>query len=94
MVCVDIVVAVKLAADLGQHLAVSGHGLGQILHHGHLTDTSCHKVVGIWPPRSGQPSCQHHVCCRLLADHATHLADGLHAADQILLDVHIINTSK
>ena len=77
-----------------QHLAVSSHGLGQILHHGHLTYTSCCEMVGIWPPGGGQPSCQHHVCCVLLADHAAHLTDSLHAADQILLDVHIIKTSK
>ena len=30
----------------------------------------------------------------LLADHSTHLADGLHGADQVLHDVHIINTSR
>ena len=30
----------------------------------------------------------------LLADNSAHLADGLHTADQVLLDVHIINTSK
>ena len=83
-----------LAADLIQHFAIGLHGLGQILHHGHLADTSCHKVISVWPPRSGQPSCQHHVCCMLLADYTAHLADGLHTADQILLHVHIIHTSK
>lgn len=80
--------------DFIQHLADFGHTLDQILHHGHLTYTSCYKMVGIWPPCSGQPSYQHHSCCILLADMEAHLADGLHAADQILLDVHIIKTSK
>ena len=84
----------SLAADLGQHLAVSGHGLGQILHHVHSAYTSCCEMFGIWPPCSGQPSCQHHIYCVLLADNSTHLADGLHTADQVLLDVHKINTSK
>ena len=82
------------STDDGQHLADGLHGLGQILHHGHLAYTSCDKLVGIRPPCSGQPSCQHHVCCILLADHATHLTDALHAADQILHNVHIIKTSK
>ena len=94
MLHVKITFFYKSAADLGQHLAISSHGFGQILHHGHLTYTSCDKMVGIRPPCSGQPSCQHHVCCVLLADHAAHLADGLHAVDQILLNVHIIKTSK
>ena len=82
------------AADLGQHFAVSGHGLGQVLHDGHLSLTSCDKMVGMRPPYSGQPSCQHHIAIVLLADNSTHLADGLHTADQVLLDVHKINTSK
>ena len=30
------IIIFKLAADLGQHLAVSSHGLGQILHHRHV----------------------------------------------------------
>ena len=30
----------------------------------------------------------------LLADHAAHFANGLHTADQVLLDVHSINTSR
>ena len=50
--------------------------------------TSCSKVVGIWPPHSGQPLCQHHNCCILLAHDSTHLADGLHGADQVLLHSH------
>ena len=48
----------------------------------------------IWPPHSGQPFASHKVCGKLLADHAAHFANGLHAADQVLLDVHRINTSK
>jgi len=34
----------KLAADLVQHLADVGHGLVQILHHGHFQFTSCQFV--------------------------------------------------
>jgi len=94
VISVEFTVVFKLTADFGQHFAVSGHGLGQIFHHGHSAYTSWRKMVGNRPPCSGQPSCQHHVCCILLADIATHLTDGLHAADQILLDVHIIKTSK
>ena len=38
----------KLATDLIQHLAVSGHGLGQILHHRHV---NIHLLLKIY---SGQ----------------------------------------
>ena len=76
------------AADLIQHLAVSSHGLHQVLHHSAYT--SCNKVVGIRPPHSGQPFGQHHSCCSLLADDSTHLADGQHTADQVILDSHIL----
>jgi len=78
----------KLAADLVQHFAVSGHGLGQILHHGHLTYTSCHKMVCSCPPHGGQSSGHHIVCGFLLAHNGAHLADGLHTANQVSLDVH------
>ena len=81
-------------ADFGQYFAQLGHTLDQILHHGHSAHTSCCEIIGIRPPYSGQPSCQHHICCILLAHMAAHLADGLHAADQILHNVHIIKTSK
>ena len=94
MISVDGIGFQKLAADFGQHFAVSGHGLGQIFHHGHSAYTSCQNMVSIWPPHSGQPLGQHNSCGMLLADIAAHLTDGLHAADQILLDVHIIKTSK
>ena len=77
-----------LAADRIQHLAVGGHGLAQILHHRHCSDTSCDKVVGIRPTYSGQPFGQHHNCCVLQTEQAAHLADGLHAADQVLLHIH------
>jgi len=79
------------AADLIQHLAVSSHGLYQVLHH--LACTSFNKVIGIRPPRSGQPFGQHHICCSLVADDSTHLADGLHTADQVILDSHIITSN-
>ena len=74
----------KLLADDGTHFADVGHSLGQILHHGHLNCTSCGKMVGIWPPNSGQPFGQHHNRCSLLADDGAHLADGLHGTNQIL----------
>ena len=38
----------------------------------------------IRPSHSRQASCKHPVCCILLADDSTHLADGLHTADQVL----------
>ena len=42
------------------------------------------------PSYGRQASCKHLVCCKLLADDRAHLADGLHAADQISLHRHII----
>ena len=45
-------------------------------------------MVGIRPSRSGQPFCRHPVRRILLADDSTHLADGLHTADQVLLHRH------
>jgi len=52
----------QLATDLGQHLAVSGHRLGQVLHHGHLTYTSLCVVEMVRASGGGQPFAQHKVC--------------------------------
>ena len=41
------------------------------------------------PPGCGQaPHGANRVCGKLLADNSTHLADGLHTADQVLLHRH------
>jgi len=45
--------------------------------------------MGSGPPGCGQPPGQHPVCCILLADDSSHLTDGLHTADQILLHRHV-----
>ena len=81
--------AQKSVADDSAHFADVSHSLGQVLHHGHLKYTSCCKMIGIRPTYSGQSFCQYHIFCGLLADNSTHLADGLHTADQVVLDSHI-----
>jgi len=40
------------------------------------------------PPHGGQSSGHHIVCGFLLAHNGAHLADGLHTANQVSLDVH------
>ena len=53
-----------------------------------LTFTSVAEI-GLGPPGCGQsPHSATKICCKLLADNSTHLADGLHTADQILLHSH------
>ena len=83
-------IAAKLAADLGQHLAVGSHGLGQVLHH--VGFTSCNRLIALGRRAVDSPLVSI-MFAVLLADDSAHLADGLHTADQILLDVHK-NTSK
>ena len=45
--------------------------------------------MGLGPPGCGQPPGHPIVCGKLLAENAAHFADGLHAADQILLHRHM-----
>ena len=83
------VVYTKLhAADAVQLFAVGSHGLNQVLH-GHVKfllksdsywDEVCEWSADLWYSKN---------CLReLLADDSTHLADGLHTADQVHLHRH------
>jgi len=78
-----------LLADDSTHLADGLHGTDQILLHRHFQIPPKSKVVLGWGRRIVlSPLFVKIVAAGLLADDGTHLANGLHTTDQVLLHSH------
>ena len=70
-------------ADDSVQLADFGHTLDEILLHGHIQIPPNANCVGCGRRIVGRPFTNIRFA-GLLADNSTHLADGLHTADQVL----------
>ena len=80
-------------ADDGVQLADFGHALDQILLHRHNQIPPKIRIVFGWGLRTvDRPRVIRMLFAFLLADNSAHLADGLHTADQVLLQSHFITS--
>ena len=93
MICVEnrIIKDVFLTADRYQHFARISHGFGQVSDHARqylLSEHGWDRAAVLWTALLSASS-----WLWLFADHAAHLANGQHAADQIFHNIHRMHTS-